>query len=85
MSDIPVLDLHGLYRGEAVQMLEDFLFDSRQKGFTQVEIITGRGSHSLNGVPVLKNAVLSYLNIHSFSYTESNSFLFGGGSLYVYL
>ena len=80
-----ILDLHGFTRDEALRELEDFLFYAKQDNDVQVEVITGRGSHSPEGVPVLKHAVIAYLNSNSFSYSENDSFFTGGGSVFVFL
>jgi DNA-nicking Smr family endonuclease len=49
-----VLDLHGLNRDEAWDVLEVFFQDSRRKGFEKLLIVHGKGSHS-SGEGVLKD------------------------------
>lgn len=55
------LDLHGLKRDEAKPVLERFIQDSRVAGRRCVLVITGRGLHSDDQVPVLKSAVQEWL------------------------
>jgi hypothetical protein len=42
---------------EAVQRCENWLREQQIKGSAEVLIVTGRGSHSIGGVPVVKQAV----------------------------
>lgn len=55
------LDLHGLTRAEAKPRVESFLGESRQRGNRCVLLVHGRGLHSKEGIPVLKEAVSSWL------------------------
>lgn len=55
------LDLHGLTRAEAKPRVEGFLGESRQRGNRCVLLVHGRGLHSKEGIPVLKEAVSSWL------------------------
>lgn len=56
------LDLHGLTRDEAKQKLEAFIQKSRIEGHRCVLVITGRGLHSKDQIPVLKEGVQQWLS-----------------------
>jgi DNA-nicking Smr family endonuclease len=74
------LDLHFFRLNEAMTIFKLFLSESieeyekshrsKQKRF--IEVITGRGKHSPNGIPVIKPAVESYLIKHQYKFTWSN-------------
>ena len=55
------IDLHGKTRREAKDVVERFLRESRRQGHRCVLIIHGRGLHSEDSVPVLKDAVGTWL------------------------
>ncbi len=55
------LDLHGLRRDEAREMLVDFLRRSSIRGIRCVRIIHGKGLGSVNQEPVLKKLVHKWL------------------------
>ena len=55
------LDLHGLTQAEARVEVEQFLDDSRSRGRRCVLIVHGRGLHSKDQIPVLKEAVRTWL------------------------
>lgn len=55
------LDLHGLTKEEARPALEKFLGDARVAGLRCVLVVTGRGLHSADSIPVLKQSVQSWL------------------------
>ncbi len=55
------LDLHGLTREEAKPALEAFIQKSRISGHRCVLIVTGRGLHSKDSVPVLRQSVQLWL------------------------
>lgn len=55
------LDLHGLTQEEAKAALERFVQDARVAGHRCVVVVTGRGLHSEDQVPVLKRGVQSWL------------------------
>lgn len=81
----PTLDLHGLTRDEAVYELEDFLRWAQHENISCVEVITGKGTHSPDGVAVVRNATLAVLNAHGYRY-EFDSVLRGGdGTVIVYI
>jgi DNA-nicking Smr family endonuclease len=62
------LDLHGYQALEAVQELEDYIVHSRDQNFKIIRVITGKGLHNPDGVPVLRNAVESFLRQNSLDY-----------------
>jgi len=55
------VDLHGLNREEARDALERFIQASRVAGHRCVLIVTGRGLHSKDQIPVLKQGVQTWL------------------------
>jgi DNA-nicking Smr family endonuclease len=54
------LDIHGQTRDEALQTLEVFFNDAKEKGLEKVLIIHGKGNHSA-GESVLKRAVMDFI------------------------
>jgi DNA-nicking Smr family endonuclease len=61
------IDLHGMTREEARDMLDSFLSRSRVAGKRCVLIVHGRGLHSKDQVPVLKDALKRWLSTARFS------------------
>ncbi|MBW2731030.1 MAG: Smr/MutS family protein [Deltaproteobacteria bacterium] len=55
------LDLHGFTRLEARPKVEAFFAESRRRHHRCVLIVHGRGLHSKDGIPVLKEAVGTWL------------------------
>jgi DNA-nicking Smr family endonuclease len=55
------VDLHGLTRDEAKPALERFIQQSRIAGHRCVLVVTGRGLHSKDQLPVLKEGVQQWL------------------------
>ncbi len=55
------LDLHGLTRDEAKEALEKFVQGCRVAGQRCVLVVTGRGLHSKDQIPVLKESVQAWL------------------------
>jgi DNA-nicking Smr family endonuclease len=55
------VDLHGLRRDEAKAAVDRFLRDARAAGKRCVLLVHGRGSHSKDQVPVLKDALRTWL------------------------
>ena len=55
------LDLHGLTRAEAKDQLATFLQAARQRGMRCVLVVHGRGLHSKDQIPVLKESVQRWL------------------------
>ena len=56
------LDLHGLTRAEAKEQLSVFLQASRLKGHRCVLVVHGRGLHSKDQLPVLKQSLQVWLS-----------------------
>ncbi|MFO0600062.1 MAG: Smr/MutS family protein [Myxococcaceae bacterium] len=56
------LDLHGLSREQARPALEAFVQKARIAGHRCVQVVTGRGLHSEDGVAVLRGAVAQWLS-----------------------
>jgi DNA-nicking Smr family endonuclease len=55
------VDLHGMSREEAKDAVERFISESRRAGKRCVLVVHGRGLHSKDQIPVLKEAVASWL------------------------
>jgi DNA-nicking Smr family endonuclease len=55
------LDLHGMVKDEAKKALETFIEGSRRKGLRCVLVVHGRGLHSKDQLPVLKDLVRTRL------------------------
>ena len=56
------LDLHGLDRGEAKQKVVKFVEECRRAGQRCILIVHGRGLHSPDQIPVLKQRVQVWLS-----------------------
>jgi DNA-nicking Smr family endonuclease len=61
------VDLHGLLKDEAKAELEAFLTRSRQEGKRCVLVVHGRGLHSKDQVPVLKEALKRWMRTERFA------------------
>uniref|UniRef100_A0A2M4ABL4 Smr domain-containing protein n=1 Tax=Anopheles triannulatus TaxID=58253 RepID=A0A2M4ABL4_9DIPT len=78
LNNANVLDLHYLHSQEAVRCLELFLADHAnkllmsQQRFRTLYIITGRGLHSADGKPIIKQRVQALLRTKNIRYTELN-------------
>jgi len=57
------IDLHGMTRNQAISTLEHTLQSSLQTSDRVLRIIHGRGLHSPDGQPVLKNSVYQWLKM----------------------
>jgi DNA-nicking Smr family endonuclease len=77
------IDLHGLVRDQALSELEHFLMWAKSQNFEYVRIITGKGTGSFDKIPVVRNAVVAYLNMKKFHYEFAGMFDGGDGVLYV--
>ena len=55
------LDLHGLSQAQAKERVGRFVAESRRAGRRCVLLVHGRGLHSKDNLPVLKQAVRSWL------------------------
>ena len=52
------VDVHGLRVQEAIEVVEKAFRDALTSGYGTLKVITGKGLHSKNNLPVLKNAVI---------------------------
>ena len=77
------IDLHGLFRDEAIKELTDFLHRAESLHWQSVKVITGRGLNSPGGVSVLKEAVETWLRIHNYQYKTAKGKQGGPGSIIV--
>lgn len=55
------VDLHGFTQEEAKEELERFLLESHRRGHRCVLVVHGRGLHSKDGIPVLKERMKVWL------------------------
>lgn len=83
------LDLHGLYQGEAHDLLLDFLYSAHDRGLRHVLVITGKGS-SMGSEGVLRRAVPLWFSKAEFrflisSYEWAARHHGGEGAMYVRL
>jgi DNA-nicking Smr family endonuclease len=84
------LDLHGLLREEARGAVERFLRESRLGGKRCVLLVHGRGRHSPDQVPVIKEALQQWLASGRFgrlvlAFASARPADGGAGALYVLL
>jgi DNA-nicking Smr family endonuclease len=84
------VDLHGLTREEAKGAVERFLRDARTAGKRCVLVVHGRGMHSKDQVPVLKEALRTWLSTNRFArhvlaFATARPVDGGGGAVYVLL
>jgi len=84
------VDLHGLLKDEAKAALETFLARSRQDGKRCVLVVHGRGLHSKDQVPVLKEALKRWMHTarfarHVLGFSSSRPHDGGTGAMYVLL
>lgn len=84
------VDLHGLTRAEAKEALFDFVESSRRKGHRCVLVVHGRGLHSKDQVPVLKEGVQGWLSrgrlaAQVLAFTSARPHDGGAGAVYVLL
>ena len=84
------VDLHGLTREEAKKSVEDFLRASRNGGKRCVLVVHGRGLHSKDQLPVLKDALRSWLSTarfarHVLAFATARPVDGGAGAIYVLL
>ena len=83
-------DLHGLKRDEAKRAVEEYLRGARLAGKRCVIVVHGRGLHSKDNVPVLKDALRGWLATNRFSrhvlaFATAKPVDGGAGALYVLL
>jgi DNA-nicking Smr family endonuclease len=84
------VDLHGLTREEAKRAVEAFLRGARNAGKRCVLVVHGRGLHSKDQLPVLKEALRTWLSTARFSrhvlaFATARPTDGGAGALYVLL
>ena len=84
------LDLHGMTREEAKGVVDYFLRRSRQAGKRCVLVVHGRGTHSKDQLPVLKDALRVWLSTNRFgrhvlAFATARPVDGGTGAIYVLL
>ena len=84
------VDLHGLTRAEAKAAVDDFLRRSRSAGKRCVLVVHGRGLHSKDQLPVLKDALRTWLGSgrfarHVLAFATARPADGGAGAVYVLL
>ena len=84
------LDLHGLVAAEARKAFEDFIRFSLKQGHGCVRVVHGRGNHSPEGRPTLKDKLARWLGTrrisrHVIAYASARLADGGGGALYILL
>jgi DNA-nicking Smr family endonuclease len=84
------LDMHGMIREEAKVEVDQFLRRSRQGGKRCVLLVHGRGTHSRDQLPVLKDALLTWLATNRFgrhvlAFATARPVDGGAGAVYVLL
>src|SRR5207248_1480363 len=84
------VDLHGLLKDEAKTTLEAFLARSRQEGKRGVLVVHGRGLHSKDQVPVLKEELKRWMRTdrfarHVLAFSTARPHDGGAGAVYVLL
>lgn len=81
------LDLHGLHRDEARQLLMNFLQQARQRGLRCVNVIHGKGWHSTHGEGKLKRLTRHWLMQHTavLAFCEAPPHAGGSGAVWVLL
>ena len=92
-GNLPVdgrLDLHGMGAREAKGQLELFLRTMRSRGERCVLVIHGKGSHSPQGLGVLRGEIAAWLSqgassVHVAAFATAAESDGGGGAVYVLL
>jgi DNA-nicking Smr family endonuclease len=84
------IDLHGMTREEAKGAVDRFLRESRIRGKRCVLVVHGRGTHSKDQVPILKEALRSWLASNRFArhvlaFASARPADGGTGAIYVLL
>jgi DNA-nicking Smr family endonuclease len=84
------IDLHGMTREEAKHAVDEYLRKARRAGKRCVLLVHGRGIHSKDQVPILKDALRSWLATarfgrHVLAFATARPVDGGGGALYVLL
>lgn len=84
------LDLHGHFKEDAKASLEAFVVRARHEGKRCVLVVHGRGLHSKDNVPVLKEAFKRWMGTarfaqHVLAFSTARSHDGGAGAVYVLL
>jgi DNA-nicking Smr family endonuclease len=84
------VDLHGMTREEAKRAVETFLRGARNGGKRCVLVVHGRGLHSRDQLPVLKDALRTWLSTarfarHVLAFATARPADGGAGAIYVLL
>jgi len=84
------VDLHGLTREEAKGAVDRFLRDARNAGKRCVLVVHGRGIHSKDQLPILKDALRTWLATarfgrHVLAFATARPVDGGAGAVYVLL
>lgn len=84
------IDLHGMTRDEAKRAVDEFLRRSRSAGKRCVLVVHGRGLHSKDQLPVLKDALRAWLasarfSRHVLAFASARPVDGGAGAIYVLL
>jgi DNA-nicking Smr family endonuclease len=84
------VDLHGMTRDQAKRAVEGFLRSSRSAGKRCVLVVHGRGLHSKDQLPVLKDALRTWLSTarfgrHVLAFATARPADGGAGAIYVLL
>jgi len=84
------VDLHGMTREEAKAALEAYVFQARHSGKRCVLVVHGRGLHSKDQVPVLKEAVKRWMSTarfaeHVLAFATARPHDGGAGAVYLLL
>ena len=79
------LDLHMMTKSEARKEVYAFLEESKASGYKKIRIITGKGTHSENGVGVLNAYVKEILDGGGYEYMNAKYDEGGEGALDILL
>jgi DNA-nicking Smr family endonuclease len=84
------IDLHGMTRDEAKVAVDEFLKQARRAGKRCVLLVHGRGIHSRDQVPILKEALKTWLATarfgrHVLAFATARPVDGGAGAIYVLL
>lgn len=61
LQKLNTIDVHGLKPEEALLKTEQAFRDLLSKGQSTLNVIVGRGLHSKNGIPVVKNYIMDQM------------------------
>jgi DNA-nicking Smr family endonuclease len=80
-----ILDLHQMTKDEAHREVCSLLEEAKTQGYKKIRIITGKGTHSENGVGVLNAYVKGLLDRGGYEYFNARYDEGGEGALDVLL